>query len=190
LTSLKIAGAVALFATTVATAPLLHREKPPEGHTGGFGEPTCAQCHLWDGSDAPPAKLRLTGLPEMFEPGQRYALTVTLTSPDLQVGGFQLAARYADGPRRARQAGLFVVDGKLVGRSRVDSTGIDYVYHTLLSVGARRDTLRWHFTWTAPTRPAGAIEFNLAANVSNDDASNIGDHIFSDSIRVRPRSAK
>ncbi len=132
----------------------------------------------------------MTGLPETFTPGQRYTLTVMLTSPDLQVGGFQLAARFADGARRGRQAESFVVDGTMVARSRVDSTGIDYVYHTLLSIGARRDTIRWRFNWTAPASPGGSIEFNLAANVSNDDASNIGDHIFTDSIRVRPKSAK
>ena len=182
---MRIAIAAALFSTTVAAATFLHREKPPAAHTGGFGEPTCAICHLPDDSDPPAHSLRLVGLPDSYEPGKRYPITVELSATRLRVGGFQLSARQGEGTQRGRQAGTFAVDSTRIARTRVDSTGIEYVSHNQLSMGAKRDSLRWQLIWIAPAT-RGAVDFHLAANISDDDASPLGDYILTRTFRLQP----
>jgi len=158
-----------------------YREKPPEAHTGGFGEPTCLACHLDAPLNEPSGKLVIIGLPDRFEHGQVYPLTISLTHPSLAIAGFQLSARFREGELRGRQAGKFVTEGSRVAVSELD--GIEYVHHTLESLAATRDTARWQIRWTAPSS-GGDVELNLAANASNDDASALGDRIYTLSVRI------
>ena len=173
----------AAVALSVATAAGFMRERPPEAHTGGFGEPTCQECHFGEPLNQAPGVVRLIGLPEAYEPGRRYEIKVLLTAPELQVGGFELAARFND----ARQAGRFepTTPGALVTRSQA---GIEYITHTLEGIAATRDTVRWAIIWHAPpvseTRP---VVFHLAGNASNDDASPLGDHIHTATLTVPAR---
>ncbi len=84
------------------------------------------------------------------------------------MGGFQLAARFADG----KAAGTWSVTGD---RARVASGG--FVQHT--KAGARvsaTNVNEWQATWTAPER--GEVVFNVAGNASNNDASPLGDFIY------------
>jgi hypothetical protein len=181
---------VAAVALTMAATPLLYREKPPEGHTGGFGEPACTACHLPESPDPPTFDLQLRGLPPLYDAGRRYELVLELSARPLEVGGFQLAARFADGSQQGRQAGRFQADDAGVLISRVDSTGVEYVSHSAQGISATRDTLRWRFTWIAPASAAATVDFHFAANASNDDASALGDRIRTGSLRARLRAEK
>jgi hypothetical protein len=159
------------------------RERPPEAHTGGFGEPTCQECHLGEPLNQPPGAVRIIGLPDAYEPGRRYELAVQLTAPQLQVGGFELAARFAD----AHQAGHFeaTTAGAVVTRSQAS---IEYITHTLEGIAANRDTVRWAIIWTAPSNETRPVVFHLAANAANDDASPLGDHIHTGTVTVPSRT--
>jgi hypothetical protein len=159
------------------------RERPPEAHTGGFGEPTCMECHWGEPLNQPPGAVRIIGLPDTYEPGRRYELTVLLTAPQLQVGGFELAARFAD----AHQAGRFeaTTAGAVVTRSQAS---IEYITHTLEGIAATRDTVRWAIIWTAPSSETRPVVFHLAANAANDDASPLGDHIHTATVTVPART--
>ena len=70
--------------------------------TGGFGEPTCAQCH----QGQPPGDRALTlAAPKTYSAGESYRMRVTLARPGLEVGGFELAARFRSGSAAGKQAG-------------------------------------------------------------------------------------
>lgn len=45
------------------------------------------------------------------------------------------------------------------------------------------DTLRWTFSWTAPDEDDGVVVAHVAANASNDDASEFGDRIYTRAVR-------
>jgi hypothetical protein len=44
----------------------------------------------------------------------------------------------------------------------------------------------WTIDWTAPAEPAAAVQFNVAANASNNDDSPLGDYIYLKTVRSAP----
>lgn len=129
-------------------------------------------------------KLEVTGIPEAYVPGETYRITVTISRADLMRGGFQMTSRFADG----KQAGAWRATDRL--RARVSSPEaeprIQFVQHngmgsTAPSPGANT----WTVEWTAPN--ANPVQFHIAANATNDDASPLGDFIYTAEFRSAPR---
>ena len=83
----------------------IHADSPPERHTGGFGEPTCQDCHCENEPNAPGGVLGVTGGPATYQPCTRYRITVVLHRPDMGNAGFHAAFRFSDGELRGTQAG-------------------------------------------------------------------------------------
>ena len=46
------------------------REGPLPNMTGGFGEPSCHQCHLDNPIDAPGGRVTIAGVPPVYAPGR------------------------------------------------------------------------------------------------------------------------
>ncbi|HEU0054009.1 MAG TPA: choice-of-anchor V domain-containing protein [Longimicrobium sp.] len=154
-------------------------DKPPLAHTGGFGEPTCLQCHVGGEPNAAGGTLAITGVPASYRPGETYRLTVRMTRPEMVTGGFQLSSRFAEGAAAGRQAGaLRAVDGR--AQVAVDSTsGVQYASHT--KPGTEQTAhwaTEWALDWTAPAEGSVAVIFHLAANSTNGDESPIGDFVY------------
>ena len=95
-----IAGAV-LLGTVRPTLPAAYAGGAPPGFSGGFKETSCDACHFENEINAKPGELTITGVPERFAAGERYALTITLSRPGMRIGGFQLTARMAEGGAQA-----------------------------------------------------------------------------------------
>ena len=72
------AGSAALLLAAAGRTSVhrLYPEEPPPAHTGGFGEPTCLQCHFDGALNEPGGELRVEGLPEAYMPGETYTLDV------------------------------------------------------------------------------------------------------------------
>ncbi|GIW52725.1 MAG: hypothetical protein KatS3mg081_2080 [Gemmatimonadales bacterium] len=173
-------------------APLLsalgfYAEGPPPGHTGGFGEPTCAQCHFGAELNTPPGKLELSGLPDAYAPGETYRLTVELRHPEARRAGFQIAVRYLEGAQQGSQAGKLVsLDSRV--QVVVDSNGVAYAEHTQSGSSlTEAGVARWVLTWRAPEAPGGPVVFHAAANAANDDASEFGDLIYTAAVSIPPK---
>lgn len=157
-------------------AGAVYLDGPPPGRTGGFGEPTCRECHFAGATEDPSATVGLRGVPERWEPGSEYSLEVVLAKPGLGAGGFQLTARYAGGGARGRQAGaLAPVDHRV---AIADSGGVLYAQHASAGTSpAGSDTIRWTVAWSAPVEPGPEVVFHLAANAADGDDSELGDAI-------------
>lgn len=145
---------------------------PPEGHTGGFGEPTCADCHMDYEVDSGPGSLSLEGLPERVRPGATYELRVVLRHAGMERGGFQIAARTAGG----LQAGALEPVSDRTAPSEWD--GVTYVSQTEAGSFAGGDSLAWTIRWTATDSADGAVLFHAAANAANGDDSPFEDYIY------------
>lgn len=155
----------------------VHASGPPAGHTGGFGEPTCQQCHTEFDLNALGGRLELEGLPEAYEPGRSYAVLLTLHSDQMQSAGFQLSARFDDGAPAGK---LAPVDARV---AVVDSTGVPYAQHTAGgTVPETPELARWTLEWVAPS--GGRVVFHAAANSANGDSSPFGDLIYTTERRV------
>jgi hypothetical protein len=173
MTAALVAGAAAEARAT--------RDAPPPGHTGGFDEPTCQECHFEAEVNAGGGRLRLEGVPEAYRPGGAYRLTVTLVQEGLKAGGFQLTARTDGGAQAGTIAGVEMPERRV---GVTVSGDVAYAHHILAGVDpVSTDTARWTLVWTAPGH-GGTVLFHVAANAANDDSSPLGDYVYTVESRV------
>ncbi len=165
------------------------REGPLPNMTGGFGEPSCHSCHFDNPLDAPGGMLSLGGVPSAYAAGGVYDLTVKLSRTGLTRGGFEISARFASGPQRGRQAGTWRTAGPRLQTvaSKTDPLLLFVQHTTAGSATAAPGTATWTMTWTAPSPAPAPVQFNVAANATNDDASPLGDYIYLKAAVARPR---
>jgi hypothetical protein len=169
-------GALCLLAPLSLVA---FREGPLPNMTGGFGEPNCHSCHFGNDLNDPGGRLTLAGVPTAYTPGRTYEITVGLKRKELVRGGFELAARYASGERHGQQAGTWRIEGpRLQTVASKSGPELVFVQHTTEgTVAVPPGALIWTVQWTAPEK-SGPVQFNVAANASNDDNSPLGDFIY------------
>jgi hypothetical protein len=179
---LRLALGAALLG--IAAPLLFHPDGPPTAHTGGFGEPTCAECHTGETVNTPSGTLRLEGLPARWRPGGAYRVAVVMRRGSLARAGFELSARFADGT----QAGaLAPSDSVRVAITRDSVTGLPYAHHTRAGTRGWSGEARWLVTWLAPAAGGGEVVLHVASVASNDDDSNLGDFVFTAAATVRSR---
>jgi hypothetical protein len=180
LTGASWAGLVAIGALgAIAARPFI--DGPPPGTTGGFGEPTCAQCHYDVGQPDPNGALQVEGFPDSWVPDEQYDITVRLHRPGMGRGGFQLAIRFANG----EQAGTLTPTDDRTATELF--TGITYAYQTVL--GAEQPTQHrntWQIEWRAPRTPTQTVILHAVGNAANNDDSQFGDHIYTYSASSEP----
>lgn len=143
------------------------------------------ECH--DEFDLNPGigALGIDGLPAAYAPGERYDVSVVVQGDaEMARAGFQGTFRFADGPHRGGRAGVAEAVNERVAVQVDDSSGIEYVQHTIAGSGLASDQLAsWTFRWTAP-HSTDAIVFHVAANSANGDNSPLGDLIYTAETRV------
>jgi hypothetical protein len=149
---------------------------PVPARTGGFGEPSCHECHWNNELNDPSGRLTLSGVPEDYSPGRQYLITVALAHPELVRGGFQLSARFEDGTN----AGTFANTGPATETVPDEAGRVFYAQQTKAGSAAPvKGAARWEVEWTAPAAGrAGPILFHVAANAANGDASPLSDFVY------------
>jgi hypothetical protein len=171
-----IRAGLALTAAVCAAAAGAYRTGPPPGHTGAFGEPDCGACHFDAARNDTTGRLRLSA-PDAYRAGHSYEIAVTLRHPAIPSAGFQLAARFLDGPRAGAQAGTLEASGPRT-RVQIGENDVAYASHTEAGVTPREaDIASWTISWTAPPEGA-AVALDVAAQVSNDDDSEFGERLY------------
>jgi hypothetical protein len=168
--------ALALAIATMGAAAAVYLDGPPPGFTGGFGEQSCAACHFAADVNDPAGKVFIDGAPERWTPGETYRLAIVLTRPSMAIGGFQLAARFAEA---GTQAGTLAPAEDEGGRVTVATDrGVQYAYQLRPGTELTRpDTARWTLLWTAP-ETGGRVIFHVAANAADGDDSIDGDYVY------------
>jgi len=200
---MRIVVPVALFLLSLPLAALAFKEGPYPNVTGGFGEQSCHRCHLDNPINAPGGSLTVEGVPQTFVPGDKYGITVTISRDGLRRGGFEIAARFASGKQKGRQAGTWrLLDDRVQlipgAADRVvtpgspprvsERGGVVFVQHNLAgSRAAASGRNTWTIEWTAPASATSPVQFNVAANASNNDDSPLGDYIYLKAVRSSPQ---
>jgi hypothetical protein len=186
-----IPAILAPIAALMIVTPLMARpfkEGPYPNVTGGFGEQSCHLCHLDNPINAPGGTVTLDGVPPAFAAGQSYPITVTIRRDGLRRGGFEIAARFAAGRQKGRQAGTWrPLDARVQLIPGAVDKVLTFVQHNL--AGSRvpeTGANAWTIEWTAPSGAAAPVQFNVAANASNNDDSPLGDFIYLKSVRSAP----
>src|SRR5262245_49504169 len=169
-------------AAALAAPPLVllaYREGPLPAMTGGFGEKTCATCHFDNPVNDPAGSLGVEGVPAAYAPGREYPITIVVRHSEAKRAGFELAVRFADGAGKGHQAGTLRAPDARTQIVSVPGDSIRYIQHTKLGsdlVGPHEG--RWTIYWTAPSPAGGRVVFHVAGNAANDDASALGDFIY------------
>ncbi|MDE2878129.1 choice-of-anchor V domain-containing protein [Candidatus Palauibacter soopunensis] len=161
-----------------------HIDGPPPGHTGGFGEPTCATCHFGAPLNEPGSTLEVLGLHGGYRPGQRHPVTIRFESFDMLSAGFQGSFRFADGDRRGAGAGEIrpLDDRVTVVRGE---NGTEYVQHTGAGATPTDGVVDWTFEWRAPDAETPVV-LHLAANSGGGDDSPLDDLVYTLSVTLEP----
>lgn len=144
---------------------------------------TCQQCHWENPLNEPTGRLTIDGIPETYTLGEQYLITVTVARPGLGRGGFQLSAREDSiNMTSGMNAGTLAPIDKT---SQLLASTVTYIQHTRDgSAIAAPGTAKWQVRWTAPENRVNVV-FHVAANASNDDASPLGDFIYTALVRTR-----
>lgn len=171
--------ALAATAPATSTGPQPGMTGVPAG-AGADAEMTCVQCHVAPTPEAPeqsPGSLTIDGLPEAFEPGERYTLELAIAHPDetLLRWGFQLTAVSGEG---LSGAGEFVVTDPVRTQVVAGASERQYIEHTYngTAIGEAGGT-SWTFDWIAPAHGTDAVSFFATGNAANTDGSQQGDYI-------------
>jgi len=160
---------------------------PPPQIADGFGDETCHKCHFENNFNDPVGSLGLDGVPENYVSGEQYVIEIVIERREIGRGGFQLAARFANGDQAGVQAGSLAPLDERVEVVTEENTQVQYARQTLSgSLPGPEDTTSWSVRWTAPEDAAGPVRFNLAGNASNDDASEFGDFVYTAEALSRP----
>ncbi len=153
---------------------------PPPGHTGALSEPDCTVCHFDSGADVQGGAVKLIGVPATYSAGQRYEIFVALKHSALSTGGFQLAIQDIAGD----PAGKLNADQDDVKTINADGAGNSYIQHSKPRRKRDDDTdIQWTVVWTAPDGNRELI-ISLAAVAANDDASALGDYVYTATARI------
>lgn len=165
-----------------------YRDGPPANMTGGFDDASCHQCHLDNPLNAPGGALSVAGVPPVYAAGLTYRITVRLERAGMRSGGFQVAARFASGAQRGRQAGGWrLLDDRVQLVRSADDRDVLFAEHTapgstLSGPGANV----WILEWTAPDGATAPVAFSVAGNAADDDASPLGDYIYLETVQADP----
>ena len=153
---MRIVASTAAFVVGLSLGLLAFKEGPYPNVAGGFGDPSCHSCHLDNPLNAPGGTLTIGGVPASYAPGAWYTITVTLTRAGMKRGGFEIAARFASGPARGRQAGSWhPLDARMQLIHSQADPALEFVQHNLAGSRApTRGANSWTLEWTAP--PAGS----------------------------------
>jgi hypothetical protein len=185
---MRIVIPAAVFLISLPLASFAFKEGPYPNVTGGFGEQSCHLCHLDNPVNAPGGTLEISGVPQAYVPGATYPIVVSLTRQGMRRGGFEIAARFAGGRRKGRQAGVWkTTDARMQLIPGAVDRSLTFVQHNLIGSRATTPgTNAWTIDWTAPSEGSDPVQFNVAANASNNDDSPLGDYIYLKAVRSRP----
>jgi len=182
---MRILVLVAAFLIALPLAATAFKEGPYPNVTGGFGEQSCHVCHLDNPINAPGGRLEVDGAPPAYTPGEAYRITISIARDELERSGFEIAARFVSGRQKGKQAGAWrPIDDRVQLIPGAADKSLTFVQHNLAGSRTRTPGVnRWTVEWDAPAVPAGAVQFNVAANASNNDDSPLGDFIYVKTLR-------
>ncbi len=160
---------------------------PPPGYTGAPSEQTCSRCH----SGPPPTGQFTIVVPQSYEPGQTYQITVQHATSDTsrRRWGFQLTGLTTDNTRagtlQSTSGFTSVIQGAVAGGVRQN------IQHNISGTfPGQSGGAFWTFDWIAPPSNVGPVTFYAAGNQANNNGATSGDQIYRSAVTVQPAATE
>ena len=148
---------VATLALMMAAPVYGNSQGPPWMHNDRIVPEEGCSCHGAGGSPSSEIILSISGVPRVYDTGETYNLTISLTHTSYNIGGFMI---WDYG------AGAFDV-----------SEGTKVVPDSGGAISQNDPSNDWIVPWTAPSEDLGDVHFSLAGNVvDGSGAPDAGDH--------------
>ena len=148
---------VATLALMMAAPVYGNSQGPPWMHNDRIVPEEGCSCHGAGGSPSSEIILSISGVPRVYDAGETYNLTISLTHTSYNIGGFMI---WDYG------AGVFDV-----------SEGTKVVPDSGGAISQDAPSNDWIVPWTAPSEDVGDVHFSLAGNVvDGSGAPDAGDH--------------
>ncbi|MEM9172697.1 MAG: choice-of-anchor V domain-containing protein [Pseudomonadota bacterium] len=147
----------------------------PEGAPWGAADPTsdehCASCHWEQDAVMASERVQVTGWPDHYAAGRRYAITVRLIEIDGAISGFQALLNSTD----ATSGRLMLPASPPPAMTPLEISPTGRGVRSI-SPQPLKDLI-WSFDWQAPEQPNQCISLNVAISAANGDESPFGDVI-------------
>ncbi len=181
---ISIATSVALM----AMVPEKSSSGAPASHTGAPGEQSCATvgCHDDNSINSGTASLTIDmGAVTKYTANQTYPVKIRITDPGVTRFGFQIVALANSD---STNIGAFQITDPLrtqMAQNQLQLLGRRYVTYTFNGTDAiSTGTGEWTVNWTAPSANAGPVTFYAAAVSANDDMTDKGDHVYTETKTI------
>lgn len=182
ITAQRLKLLVVIAMTAVVPVALANSAGPQPGVTGAPGENSCRQCHASSPLNDGVGSVTIEGVPEQYEEGVTYTITVRVARQDRSRWGFQLTALSSS----LDPAGTFTVTDAQRTQIKTDD-GKQYVEHrTAGTFAGTTGGASWSVHWTAPGPETGVVAFYAAGNAANNNSANTGDNIYTTFVESIP----
>jgi PKD repeat protein len=158
-----------------------HSGTPQAAKTGAPGEQNCTQCH--GGTINQPSgstTISFNGGQTLYQPGQTYPVTVTVTDAVRPRKGFQITALQGAGGPTVGTFSLTNTTTTSMQTASVGGNARSYVGHK----NANTTVSTWTFNWTAPANATGTITFYAAGNATNNNNSTNADRVYTTTLPI------
>ena len=178
----KITNSIVLLLTPVLL--LAYSSGPPDQYSNNPPNfSNCTACHSSFVVNSGDGSFFIEGLPEEYNPGQTYTITVQLEDPGQLRWGFLLTAQLEN----LNEGGtLAVVDPVNTQISLQAGSANDYIKQTRTGTyaGTAGASPGWEFEWTAPLVGSGDVTFYASGNAANANNSTSGDYIYTLQVSI------
>lgn len=192
-----------LILSAVLTVPMLFADftykKVSGSHPGSTGAPgdnTCAKsgCHTGNpviSNNNVVNQLIFPTADSTYVPGQTYLVKIKVAKTGIQRFGFEIQALRDATNRNVGTWGITQTGRTQIVSHAVGSDTRMSVTHIMQGTPAFPATGQneWEFNWTAPATNEGTITFYYATNCTNNNGSNSGDQIYTNTFKLKPASA-
>jgi hypothetical protein len=171
---------------------MFYGKGPPPAATNAPGEGACqtGRCHVQYQLNSGPGTLNATGIPNIYQLGEKYPIAISLRQESQKRWGFQLTVLDS----AHQPAGDLILSDEQLTQKKTevmaDKSERQYVEHTVEGTypGIKTGPVTWKVIWQAPSKDAGPVFFYTAANAANSNKKPWGDYIYTriDTAQISP----
>lgn len=153
----------------------------PDCRTGAPGEGTCQNCHDEYALNSGSGYISLSGLPDQYEPGKSYIVTVTVYCPGMTRFCFELTIVSSDS---SQPTGSFTC---IDTTETCISGGGKYLKTTRYGMDdSANDMKTWQFQWNSPSKAEAPVTFYGVGMGSDADNDEDGDMVCTCMMTLQP----
>ena len=161
-----------------------YSHNPLPENVGAYFQFTCFQCHnTWPENANESGSVQIYGIPDIIEPGARYAVDVVVSNVYNNASwGFEIASYVGAYEQSLSQAGSWELTDPIKTIAEI-ANNVVYVKQTSDGTFQNQSgSASWPMIWTAPDDYYGAVRFYATGVAGDGELGNLGDYSYKTSL--------